>query len=258
MKKAKHNNIAIQYDKNRPHYPDTLIEDIIQLTKIKHNSDILEIGSGTGIATIPFIVKGFNIQCIEIGENLVNIFKKKISNNPGIKVDVISFEDWIPDKKYDLIFSAQAFHWIDINIKYEKTFSILKENGHLALFWYIPIIKENIGIRELNEFLKENKLPITYYSDDNYKDFINEMNIEIKNADIFTKIIEKEYQDDYSIIKNDEYISHINTTSAFGNLNDDVKNNLNKKIYDILIKSDIEIQTKLNFVLFLLKADRNE
>lgn len=253
MVKAKHYNIANQYDKNRPNYPDKLIEDIINITEIKHNSDILEIGSGTGIATIPFIKKGYNIHCIEIGENLVNILKKKISNNPGIKIDLISFENWIPDRKYDLIFSAQAFHWIDINIKYKKTFSILKENGYLALFWYIPIIKENIGIRELNEFLKENKLPITYYSDDNYVDFINKMKIEIKNTNIFTEIIEKEYKNDYSIIKNDEYISHINTTSVFGNLNDDVKNSLNKKIYDILKKSNVEIQTKLNFVLFLLK-----
>lgn len=37
-----------------------------------------------------------------------------------------------------MIYSAQAFHWLDKNIKYKKCHELLKDNGYLVLFWYAP------------------------------------------------------------------------------------------------------------------------
>lgn len=58
--------IAITYDEIRPSYPEKLIDDIISKTEIKSNDRLLEIGAGTGKATIQFAEKGFAIHVILI------------------------------------------------------------------------------------------------------------------------------------------------------------------------------------------------
>ena len=45
-------NIALIYDQVRPGYPEQLIQDIIRKTNIGADSTLLEIGAGTGKATI--------------------------------------------------------------------------------------------------------------------------------------------------------------------------------------------------------------
>ena len=60
-------NIALIYDQVRPSYPAQLIRDIITATNIGANSTLLEIGAGTGKATVQFAEKGFKIHAIEIG-----------------------------------------------------------------------------------------------------------------------------------------------------------------------------------------------
>ncbi len=35
-----------------------------------------------------------------------------------------------------MIFCAQAFHWLDVNVKYKKCYNLLKDEGYLVLFWY--------------------------------------------------------------------------------------------------------------------------
>lgn len=52
---------VVMYDKYRPTYVAELYSDIINYTSITENSNILEIGCGTGNATLPFIKTGATI-----------------------------------------------------------------------------------------------------------------------------------------------------------------------------------------------------
>ena len=63
-------SVADFYDAYRPDYPDALIETIIAETGIPPNGKILEIGSGTGKATLLFARRGFSILCVEPGTKL--------------------------------------------------------------------------------------------------------------------------------------------------------------------------------------------
>lgn len=131
-------DIALIYDQVRPSYPAQLIQDIITVTNIGVNSTLLEIGAGTGKATIQFAEEGFKVHAIEIGKDMGEILKEKCHKYPNVSVEIASFEEWIPQNidKYDMIFCAQAFHWLDVTVKYKKCYKLLKEDGHLALFWY--------------------------------------------------------------------------------------------------------------------------
>ena len=60
---------------------------------------------------------------------------------PGLRVDVAPFEDWAPgatDSPFDLVTSAQAWHWFDPEVRLAKAQSLLKLGGWLALFWNRP------------------------------------------------------------------------------------------------------------------------
>ena len=131
-------DIARVYDQVRPNYPAQLIQDIIIATDIGATSSLLEIGAGTGKATIQLAEKGFKIHAIEIGKDMGEILKGKCHAYPNVSVEIGTFEDWNPinNDKYDMIFCAQAFHWLDVNVKYKKCYNLLKDEGYLVLFWY--------------------------------------------------------------------------------------------------------------------------
>ncbi len=57
---------ARDYDEVRPGYPQELIEDIISISAIPEDGRILEIGCGTGQATIPFAKRGYSMTCLDI------------------------------------------------------------------------------------------------------------------------------------------------------------------------------------------------
>lgn len=124
------------YHQARPGYPDELFEDLIRLTTIPKNGKILEIGCGTGQATIHFAHRGYAVHCVELGPNLAAEARKNLAEYPKINVSIGSFEEYpLQENEYDLAISATAFHWIDPEIGYPKAAKILKPGEALALFW---------------------------------------------------------------------------------------------------------------------------
>jgi SAM-dependent methyltransferase len=74
--------------------------------------------------------------CVEPGASLVALAQKRLEAYQQISFDVSTFEDWsADDQRFDLVLSAQAFHWIPTSIAYEKSARILKPSGCLALVW---------------------------------------------------------------------------------------------------------------------------
>ena len=126
---------AKDYDEVRPGYPNKLIEDIISISCIPEDGRILEIGCGTGQATIPFAKRGYSMTCLDIGKNMVALCKNKCQKYTPVHVYPISFEEWKPEmNSFDIVISATAFHWISPEIGYRKATQILKDSGYIAIF----------------------------------------------------------------------------------------------------------------------------
>lgn len=135
--------VSLLYDQVRPGYPDPLFDDIIALSHIPPNGHILEIGCGTGQATISLARRRYSVHCIELGANLAAIAKRNLAPYPKAVVSVGEFETRpLEDGKYDLAVSATAFHWIDPAVRYHKTARALKPNGAIALFWNMHVQTE--------------------------------------------------------------------------------------------------------------------
>lgn len=131
---------ASLYEEVRPGYPNALFDDIIKFSKTPKDGRILEIGCGTAQATLPFAERGYAIHCIELGANLAAIAKRKLSAYPKVQVSVGNFEEFPLERRtFDLVISATAFHWIDVEVGYRKAAEVLKPDGALALFWNKPV-----------------------------------------------------------------------------------------------------------------------
>lgn len=71
---------AQSYDRFRPRYTAELFEDVvIGYSNIDENATALEIGIGTGQATLPFLKTGCAVTAIEIGGRLAQFYREKFS-----------------------------------------------------------------------------------------------------------------------------------------------------------------------------------
>ena len=135
----KYNEVVLTYDKMRPTYVKELFDDVIQFSSLDSSKKALEVGIGTGQATLPFLKTGCKVTAIELGEALANFSKEKFSEFNNFDVINKDFESVVvKNNTYDLFYSASAFHWIPQEIGYPKVFQLLKSGGVLALFFIRP------------------------------------------------------------------------------------------------------------------------
>ena len=127
--------VAALYDAARPGYPAAMYDDIRTLSGIPAGGDILEIGCGTGQATLPFAERGYRITCVELGAELATLARRKLADYPHVEVRIGAFEtDSLPNVAYDLVISGTAFHWVAPE-SYPKLALVLRPRGAVALFW---------------------------------------------------------------------------------------------------------------------------
>ena len=115
-----------------------------------------EIGGGTGKATALLARWGFSILCIEPGKNLAAVAARKLKDFSHVAFETVTFEDWQErPNEFDLVMSAQAFHWVPKEIGYAKAASVLKENGYLALFWNMYLDPKGEIYSDLSQVYQE-------------------------------------------------------------------------------------------------------
>jgi SAM-dependent methyltransferase len=123
------------YDRARPAYPIQLFEDLIELARVQPDSLLLEIGCGTGKATVPLAERGFRIVCLEIGPALASFATRKLTPWPRARVIEAPFETWpAPEATFDLVYAATSWHWLHRDLRYPRAAELLKDGGALAFF----------------------------------------------------------------------------------------------------------------------------
>lgn len=128
------NEVAELYDRARPRYPASLVEELTRATDLGPDSRVLEIGPGTGQLTLPLAESGCRITAVELGDAMAQVARRRLRGFPRVDVRVADFERWeLPDEPFDLVVCATAFHWIDPAVRLVKTARALRPGGHLAL-----------------------------------------------------------------------------------------------------------------------------
>jgi len=124
------------FDKHRQRYCPALFEFLIRTTGIGPGKSVLELGPGTGQATDPVLKTGCDYHAIELGENLYRKMLEKYAFLPNFSIvnaDFITHD--FESETFDLIYSAATIQWIDEEIAFPKTLSLLKPGGTLAMMF---------------------------------------------------------------------------------------------------------------------------
>ncbi len=122
------------YDRARPEYPEQIFDDLFVLGGLARNPAVLELGCGTGKATRHLARRGCNVVGIELGENLAAVARRNLMQFLRVEVVTSSFESWEPGaSRFDLMFAASSWHWLDPDLRYAKTARLLKAGGVLAI-----------------------------------------------------------------------------------------------------------------------------
>jgi SAM-dependent methyltransferase len=124
------------YHQARPDYPDELYDELVRLAALRPGAPLLEVGCATGKATLPLARRGFRITCVEMGADLAEAARQNLAAFPAVEVIHAAFETWRPSAeiRFDLVFAATAWHWIDPAVRYERASELLRPGGHLALW----------------------------------------------------------------------------------------------------------------------------
>jgi Predicted methyltransferase (contains TPR repeat) len=187
----------------RPKYHQSIFSIINSFTRIDESTNILEIGCGTGQATEQLIDSKAKIKCLDIGQNMIDVCRKKFCDYNNVSFYNMPFEEYQTSEKYDLIYSATAYHWIKQPEGDLLTANLLRENGVFALFRTYNIGKDDPF------FIQSQSIYNRYMGK---KDANEKENHKILNTTVFEKICNYEYfwNEDYKV---DDYLKLVSTYS---------------------------------------------
>jgi ubiquinone/menaquinone biosynthesis C-methylase UbiE len=129
--------IAAEYDRYRPAYPDELVDQACQVAGIGRGDHVLEVGCGSGQLTRSLVARDLHVTALEPGHSLLALARQNLEGAGELEFVNAQFEDApLPREQFRAVFSASAFHWIDPKVSWQKAADVLVPGGTLALVQY--------------------------------------------------------------------------------------------------------------------------
>ena len=134
--------VADLYDRARPGYADELVDHVLSFAGVGA-PEIVEVGSGTGKATVPFAARAARLLALEPNAEMARVAARRCQSLANVTIEQTTFEEWEPgERRFDLVVSAQAWHWVNPAVGYPKAHGVLRPAGVLALLWHRSVWSE--------------------------------------------------------------------------------------------------------------------
>jgi SAM-dependent methyltransferase len=137
---------AEDYQRTRPVCPPRLFDDLIDRAGLRAGDRVVEIGCGTGQATVPLARRGLAVTAVELGAELAAVARRRLAGFPAAEVVTCAFEDWRPSgAPADAVVAVNSLHWIDARHRYAKPHELLRPGGAMAVAgcrWARPVDAE--------------------------------------------------------------------------------------------------------------------
>jgi SAM-dependent methyltransferase len=132
--------VAAYYDEVRPKYPARLFDDLLAAADAGAHPEVLEIGPGTGQATLSLLERGCSVVAIEPGPQLAARLRANVREFSDATIIVGKFEEVeLTPGNFDIVTAATAFHWIDPDVRYRKSHEVLRAGGVIAIIELIQV-----------------------------------------------------------------------------------------------------------------------
>ncbi len=254
--------IVINYDKVRWGYPDELYMDINRYIGPKSGKKALEIGAGTGKATVQFLNMGYDVTAVELGVHMSEFLLDRFKDYTDFNVVTATFEDAsLEEDNYDLVYAASAFHWVDAEIGCPKVYRLLKQGGTFVLFRNNPVPADGEEIYEeiqsvyekyYHSYYTSRKRPVRKSREDFWKpsEIYNSFRFEDLELYGFRDVIMKLY-DASQTYSADEYIALLDTYSDHRGLPDVNREALYAGIKDVILRHGGQHKVDYIFQLYM-------
>lgn len=234
--RATFDQVALLYDRARPGYPAALFDDLVALSGLPATGQVLEIGCGTGQATLPLARRGFTILAIELGAHMAALARQNLAAYPQVTIQVGAFEQAeLPAGAFDLALSATAFHWVNPAVRYHKVAAALKPGGALALCWNKHVQSPNSrGFFEATKPFYLRAFPSDQWEDLLYAHQLPPTErLEIEQSGLFGPVAVREYtwEQEYTA---QSYIDVLNTYSNHRDLPDAAREQLFHDVAELI------------------------
>ncbi|HEY7069082.1 MAG TPA: methyltransferase domain-containing protein, partial [Acidimicrobiales bacterium] len=128
------------YDRVRPAYPDQLYADLVAITGVDERSSVLEVGCGTGQATRSLAALAGSVTAVELGAGMAAVARDRLATFPNVAIETSGFEEWDDrGRRFDVLVSASAWHWIDPAVGWRRAHDLLRPGGWMALLAHIVV-----------------------------------------------------------------------------------------------------------------------
>jgi len=128
--------VAELYDRHRPSYPERLIDDLVAIAGLDGSQAVLEVGAGTAKATLMLAARGIPVVAVEPSVEMAAVARRNCAPFTDVEIEQSDFERWDPHgRRFPLLVSAQAWHWVQPAAGYPKARQALTSDGILAAFW---------------------------------------------------------------------------------------------------------------------------
>jgi SAM-dependent methyltransferase len=128
--------VAETYDRARPGYPPELVDDVVSAASLGERDRVLEVGCGTGKATVQFAARGLGMLCLEPSTGMATVGRRNCACFPDVTIETTSFEQWPVERgAFPSLVSSQAWHWVSPEVRLPKAHDALTPGGVLAIFW---------------------------------------------------------------------------------------------------------------------------
>ncbi|MBI1199534.1 MAG: methyltransferase domain-containing protein [Phenylobacterium sp.] len=132
--------VADLYAEVRRGYPAALFDDLEALAGLGPACRVLEVGCGGGQATGDLAARAGRVLAIDPGAKLIDEARRRVSA-PNADFAVSTFEAFeAAPGGFDLVASAQAWHWVDPEAGFPKAAAALADGGAMAVFGHVPVI----------------------------------------------------------------------------------------------------------------------
>jgi SAM-dependent methyltransferase len=124
------------YQKYRPSYPSEAVDYLYEVVGLNSNSEVLDVGAGTGIFSRLLLERGTSVTAVEPNEAMREAAMSASKGDPNFHAVPGSAEETgLPDQAYDFIVCAQAFHWFDQAAAKKEFGRVLRPGGKAILIW---------------------------------------------------------------------------------------------------------------------------
>jgi SAM-dependent methyltransferase len=209
-------SVAQLYHEARPDYPEQLYDSLVELTGLHPGDNLVEVGCGTGKATLPLLWRGFRVTCTELSPELAAEAGRNLVGFPATQVFESAFETWHPPggQRFGLVFAATAWHWVDPAVRYQRAWELLRPAAHLAFWSAAHVLPDTIDpflveIQDVYDQIGEGRLKGANWPPGELVD--NKQ--EIEESGLFEDVVVRPFEWDVSYDA-DGYIALLSTFSS--------------------------------------------